>query len=92
MLSHFSHVQLFATLWAVARQAPLSMVFLWQDYWSGLPFPPPGDLPNPGIKLISLGFSALLPAPAGKLCDVYFTKIKKNFLMMSSIQKTEVIL
>ena len=41
---------LFATPWTVARQAPLSMGFSRQEYWSGLPFPPPGDLPNPGIE------------------------------------------
>ena len=46
----FSHIQLFATLWAVAHQAPLSMGFSRQEYWSGLPCPPPGDLPNPEIK------------------------------------------
>ena len=45
-----SRVRLFATLWTVARQAPLSMGFSRQEYWSGLPFPPPGDLPNPGIE------------------------------------------
>ena len=45
-----SHVQLFATLWTVALQAPLSMGFSRQEYWSGLPFPSPGDLPNPGIE------------------------------------------
>ena len=39
-----------ATPWTVARQAPLSMGFSRKEYWSGLPFPPPGDLPNPGIK------------------------------------------
>ena len=39
-----------ATLWTVARQAPLSMGFSRQEYWSGLPFPPPGDLPDPGIE------------------------------------------
>ena len=39
-----------ATLWTVALQAPLSMGFSRQEYWSGLPFPSPGDLPNPGIK------------------------------------------
>ena len=39
-----------ATLWTVARQAPLSMGFSKQAYWSGLPFPSPGDLPNPGIE------------------------------------------
>ena len=41
----------FATPWTVACQAPLSMGFSRQEYWSGLPFPSPGDLPNPGIKL-----------------------------------------
>ena len=45
-----SRVQLFATPWTVARQAPLSMEFSRQEYWSGLPCPPPGDLPHPGIK------------------------------------------
>ena len=49
MLSCFSHVQLFATPWTVALQAPLS----GQEYWSGLPCPPPGDLPNPGIEPMS---------------------------------------
>ena len=41
------------TPWTVAHQAPLSMGFSRQEYWSGLPFPPPGDLPDPGIKLLS---------------------------------------
>ena len=41
MLSHFSHVLLFVTLWTVARQAPLSMEFSREEYWSGLPFPSP---------------------------------------------------
>ena len=50
MLSHFSHVQLFVTTWTVAYQAPLSKGFSRQEYWSGLPSPPPGDLPNPGIE------------------------------------------
>ena len=45
-----SRVQLFATLWAVAYQASLSMGFFRQEYWSGLPFPSPGDLPNPEIE------------------------------------------
>ena len=43
-------VRLFVTLWTVAHQAPLSMGYSRQEYWSGLPFPPPGDLPNPGIE------------------------------------------
>ena len=45
-----SHVQLSVTPWTVARQAPLSMEFSRQDYWNGLPFPSPGDLPDPGIE------------------------------------------
>ena len=44
VLRHFSHVQLFVTLWTVAHQASLSMEFSRQEYWSGLPFPSPGDL------------------------------------------------
>ena len=59
MLSHFSHVRLFATLWTVARQASLSMGFSRQEYWSGLPYPPPGDLPNAGIEPVSLTSRAL---------------------------------
>ena len=59
----YSHVQLFATPWTVAHQAPLSIEFFRQEYWSGLPFPPAGDLPNPGIKTTSLAS----PALAGRL-------------------------
>ena len=54
-----SHVQLFVTPWTVANQAPLSMGFPRQEYSSGLPFPPPGDLPDPGIEPVS-------PALAGR--------------------------
>ena len=54
MLSRFSNVQLFATLWTVTHQAPLSMGFSRQKYWSGLPCPSPGNLPNPGIEPKSL--------------------------------------
>ena len=50
VLSSFSRVQLFVTLWTVARQAPLSVGFSRQESWSGLPCPPPGDLPDPGIE------------------------------------------
>ena len=53
MLSHFSHVQLCATLWTVACQAPLSMEFFRQEYWSRMPFPSPEGLPNPGIEPIA---------------------------------------
>ena len=59
MLSHFSHARLFVTLWTVACQAPLSMGFSRQEYQSGLPYPPPEDLPDPGIKPVSLTSPAL---------------------------------
>ena len=59
LLSHFSHVQLFVTLWTTAPQAPLSIGFFRQEYWSGLLFPTPGDLPNPGMELASLTSPAL---------------------------------
>ena len=50
MLGHFSHVRLFATPGTVVHQAPLSMGLSWQEYWNRLPFPSPGDLPDPGIE------------------------------------------
>ena len=53
-----SHVRFFVTPCTVAHQAPLFMEFSSQEYWSGLPFPPPGDLPNPGIKPTSLMLQA----------------------------------
>ena len=49
-----SCIRLFATLWTVARQAPLSMGFSRQEYWSGLPFPAPGDLHYPEVEPVSL--------------------------------------
>ena len=54
-----SRIQLFVTPWTVAHQAPLSTGFSRQEYWSGLPFPPAGDLPNSGIKPVSLASLAL---------------------------------
>ena len=64
-----SHVQLFATPWTVAHQTPPSMGFSRQEYWSGLPFPSPGDLPNPGIEPSSptLQADALPSEPPGKI-------------------------
>ena len=64
----FNHVRLFATLWTVAHQAPLSMEFSRQEYWSGLPLPSPGDLSDPGIKARSPALQAdsLLSEPPGK--------------------------
>ena len=59
MLSRFSRVQLSATLWTIASQTPLSMGFSRQEYWSGLPCPPSGHLPNPEIEPTSLTSPAL---------------------------------
>ena len=83
VLSHFSHVRLFVTPRTVAHQAPLSMEFSRQEYWSGFPCPPPGDLPDPGIEPESLmspalasGFftpSAIWEAPNQLIVD------KKNY-------------
>ena len=67
-MKSLSRVQLFATLWTVAHQAPQSTVFSRQEYWSGLPFPSPGDLPDPGIEPMSpaLRADALTSEPQGK--------------------------
>ena len=61
-------VRLFGTPWTVAHQAPLSMGFPRQEYWSGLPFPSPRDLPDPGIEPGSpaLEVHSLPPEPPGK--------------------------
>ena len=78
VLSHFSHVQIFAVAkLAVASQAPPSMGFSRQEYWSGLPFSSPGDLSNPGIKSWSLTLQAdSFPSePPGKP-DVKFCQAK----------------
>ena len=68
MVSRFSHVRLFVTLWTVAHQTPLSMGFSRQEYWRGLPCPPPGDLPDSGIEPGSTALQAvpLLSEPPGK--------------------------
>ena len=62
------HVQLFVNPWTVAHQAPLSMGLSQQEYWSGLPFTSPGDLPNPGIKqeYPALQANSLPSEPPGK--------------------------
>ena len=67
-----SWVQFFTTLWMVAHQVPLSMVFPRLESWSGLPFPPPGDLPNPGIET-SLAGRFFITAP------IYFS-FKKEWV------------
>ena len=72
MLSCSSCVQLFATPWTVAYQAPLSMGFSRQECWSGLPCPPPGGLPNPGMEPEPV--SLMSPALAGR----FFTTRKRK--------------
>ena len=75
-------VQLCLTLcdpWTVAHQAPLSMGFSRQEYWSGLPFPSPGDLPDPGIEFRSptLQADALTSAPPGKPLNTRIQSLRK---------------
>ena len=70
MLSHFSHAQLFTTLWI-----PLSMGFSRQEFWSGFPCLPPGNLPDPGIKPESL----TSPALAGEFLTTTATKETQEF-------------
>ena len=74
MLGRCSRVQLFAIPWTVAHQAPLSMGFARQEYWGGLPFPPLGYLPDPGIKPASL----MSPALAEGQCIGTSAKRKEN--------------
>ena len=76
-LSCFSRVQLFATSWTIAHQAPLSAGFSRQEYWSWLPCPPLGDLLNPGIESASpvspaLQADSLLTEPSGKPKLIYY--------------------
>ena len=91
MQSHFSHVRFFVPLWTIARHAPLSTGFSRQEYWSGLPYPPPGDLPNPGIEpgCPALQADSLPSEPPGRPCVsetnttlyVNNTSIKKKFFL-----------
>ena len=81
VLSQSRGVRLFVTPWMVACQAPLSMEFSRQEYWSGLPFSSPGVLPNPGIELACLILlhwqAGSLPlAPPGKPRDLYISLVK----------------
>ena len=78
-----SPVQLFTTPWIKDHQAPLSMEFSRQEYWSGLPFPSPGDLPNPWIEpwYPTLQTGSLPSEPPGK------PKIGKNSLSVWALQK-----
>ena len=78
LVKSLSHVRLFATPWTIAYQAPLSMGFSRQEYWSGFPFPSPGDLPNPGIERRSPALQAdtLIPEQI-----VLFSLIVKEWLL-----------
>ena len=67
VLSCSSRVQLFATPWAVACEAPLSIGFSKQEHWTGLPCPPPGDLPTPGIEPGSPAWQAGFPCIVGRI-------------------------
>ena len=76
VLRHFSHVQLFVTPWTVACQAPLSLGFSQQEYWSGLPCPPPGHLPDQGTEPMSptspaLQADSFATEPLGKPGTLY---------------------
>ena len=87
VLSCFSHVRLFATPWTVVHQAPLSMGFSRQEHWSGLPCPPPGDLPDPGTEPASPVFqvdSLLLShqgSPISSANNMYFLLSSSDWLM-----------
>ena len=66
----FSCVWFFVTLWTIACQDPLPMGFSRKEYWSGLPYPPPGDLPDPGIKPASLVVPALQAGSLPVVCQI----------------------
>ena len=78
-----SRVRLFATPWTVAYQAPPSMGFSWQEYWSGFPFSSPGDLPDPGIEPGSPALPAdtLTSEPPGKPNATYKPAIIKLLIL-----------
>ena len=85
MLSCFSCVPLFSTLWTVACQAPLSMGFSRQEYWNGLPYPPPGDLSDLEIEAMSL----TSPALAGGFFTISTIKNISEGLHQTTSQKRE---
>ena len=96
MLSHLGVVQLFVTPWIVVCQATLSMGFSEQEYWSGLPCHPPGELPNPGVEPVSppapafQGASSLLThrgSPCSNIC-AYYKHIKYQGLVLGLIPCT----
>ena len=78
-VNSLSRVRLFATPWTVVYQAPSSVGFSRQEYWSGLPFPSPGDLPDPGIepRFPTLQADALTSEPPGKPNNLH-SRVFKN--------------
>ena len=95
VLSHFSRIQPFATLRTVAHQAPLSMRFSRQEHCSGLPCPPPGDLPHPGTEPLSLSLlhwqADSLPLalpftskPPEAACDLIWNKAFADVMKLQS--------
>ena len=86
-----SHVQCFVTLWTVAHQAPLSIGFSRQEYWSGFSCPPSGDFPNPGIKPRSPALQAdsLLSEPPGKPQDNQINITRGFYLQCSGIYSVD---
>ena len=80
VLNHLSHVQLFVTPWTVACQAPLSMGFSRQEYWSGWPCPLPGDFPSPGVESMSLMYPALVSRffTTGAPWEAPFSSVKEE--------------
>ena len=84
VFSCFSHVQHFVTPWTVTLQVPLSKEYSRQEYWSGWPFPPPGDLPDPGIKPRSLAS----PVSAGR----FFTTVSPRKFYLCAHQQYIVLL
>ena len=86
-----SRGHLFATPWTVVLQAPLSLGFSRQEYWSGLPFPAPGDLPNPGTEPVSpvspaLAGQVFTTEPPGK--PLYYERwVRKIFIFVSSLNR-----
>ena len=93
MLSHFSLARLFATPWTVAHQVSLSMGFSQQEYQSGLPCPPPEDLPEPGIESVSPAFQAdsLLLGNGGSPSYHYIYSKKKKKLQKWYIHALQIL-
>ena len=92
----FSRVRLFANPWTVAHQAPPSMDFSRQEYWSGLPFPSPGDLPDPGIEPQSpaLWADALPSEPQGSPffpCSPLTPSLPCRFLLRAPALKKRIL-